>query len=104
MAFRVPVIHLAMPPSKPLRQPEIALIKDCKQLAMLLQMFDRHEKMAPMATFARPRFSVAKRQKAGVPCCAVQPVRTVYLSICQEPYSKSLMNYPRQLHIGLGHY
>ena len=86
MAFRVPVMHLATPPNNPLRQPEIALIKDCKQLAMLLQMFDRHENIAPMASVAKLRVKSDKLDSwSGL------AVRTVCLSFCKDrgkTYSK----------------
>ena len=48
MAAMVPCMHREMPPKNPERHPEIALIKDCRQLAMLLQMPDRHDMIAPM--------------------------------------------------------
>ena len=63
MAPMVPCIHLDMPPRKPDRHPEMALIKDCKQFAILAQIFDRHDMIAPMVAWFQERGGYTLRRK-----------------------------------------
>lgn len=66
MAAIVPCMQREMPPKKPERQPEMALIKDCKQFAILAQMFDKHDIMAPMAAYVEEHCLSYKRQQLRV--------------------------------------